>query len=122
MIQVCRTGRNPTMRHMERTHKMCIAWMHSQFTDGEFDLMYEETTKQAADIFTKPFVETVKWSHACGLINHVDPAEFWPAPAHGRGVGAPARAAAPAAPVPGGPWGRHAPQPHSTHRALLRVT
>ena len=93
MIQVCKTGRNPTMRHVERTHKLCIAWMHAQFTEGEFDLLYEETGSQAADIFTKAFDDSVKWAHACSLVNHVDPDVFWPAPAPGRG-GAPPGATA----------------------------
>ena len=54
MIQVCKTGRNPTMRHIERTHKMCVSWLHEMLTAKEFELLYEVTANQAADIFTKP--------------------------------------------------------------------
>jgi len=85
-IQVMKTGRNPTMRHLERTHKVCIAWLHDQFSCGDWELIYEVSNKQSADIFTKPFSEPAKWTHACELINLVDHSSFWPAPAHGRGV------------------------------------
>ena len=32
MIGVVRSGRNPTMRHFERSHGVCISWMHEMFT------------------------------------------------------------------------------------------
>ena len=31
MINVMRSGRNPTMRHMERTHGISITWLHDMF-------------------------------------------------------------------------------------------
>ena len=31
MIAVVRTGKNPTIRHIKRTHGMSIAWLHEQF-------------------------------------------------------------------------------------------
>ncbi len=31
MIQVCRTGKNPTMRHMGRTHRVDVLWLCEVF-------------------------------------------------------------------------------------------
>eukprot|EP00439_Symbiodinium_sp_Y106_P071469 s920_g12.t2 len=53
MIGVIRTGKNPTMRHLERTHGINIGWMHSIFQEGYVSLAYEVNAKMAADIHTK---------------------------------------------------------------------
>ena len=41
MIGVVRSGRNPTMRHVERTHGISIASMHEHFQKDHFVLIYE---------------------------------------------------------------------------------
>ena len=41
MIGVVRSGRNPTMRHLERTHGISIASMHEHFQKDHFVLIYE---------------------------------------------------------------------------------
>ena len=74
MIGVIRTGKNPTMRHLERTHGISIGWMHSIFQEGYVSLAYEVTAKMAADIHTKSFKDSVSWTHACQLINIFPPA------------------------------------------------
>ena len=55
MIGVVRSGRNPTMRHLERTHGIAITSLHEHFTRENYVLMYEVTSKMAADIHTKGF-------------------------------------------------------------------
>jgi hypothetical protein len=77
MIQVCRTGKNPTMRHLGRTHRVSVQWLHERFKDPCYHLVYEETNSMRADIFTKGFADQAKWSHALSLINHVDARSFW---------------------------------------------
>ena len=74
MIGVIRAGKNPTMRHLERTHGISIGWMHSIFQEGYVSLAYEVTAKMAADIHTKSFKDSVSWTHACQLINIFPPA------------------------------------------------
>ena len=74
MIGVIRTDKNPTMRHLERTHGISIGWMHSIFQEGYVSLAYEVTAKMAADIHTKSFKDSVSWTHACQLINIFPPA------------------------------------------------
>ena len=47
MIRVCQTGRNPTMRHLGRTHSVSVAWLHEWFAElGIACLLY---TSDAAD-------------------------------------------------------------------------
>ena len=50
MIGVVRSGRNPTMRHLEKTHGISTASLHEYFSKDHFVLMYEITAKMAADI------------------------------------------------------------------------
>ena len=52
MIQVCRSGRNPTMRHMGRTHGISCTWLHDETSKPTIDLRYIVTADMAADIFT----------------------------------------------------------------------
>ena len=64
---VIRTGKNPTMRHLERTYGISVGWMHSIFQEGYVSLAYEVTAKMAADIHTKSCKDSV-------LINITPPA------------------------------------------------
>ena len=75
-----RTGRNPTLRHVNRTHRVSIQWLHEVCKQPYIDLQYIESAEQAADIFTKAFTEPNKWAMVMKLINHVDEDTFWKAP------------------------------------------
>ena len=68
MIKVCRTGKNPTMRHLLRSHGVAVAWLKEQFDCGNYDLQYVPTDYQAADIYTKNFDNTDKWNNVRRLI------------------------------------------------------
>ena len=68
MIKVCKTGKNPTMRHLLRTHGVCVAWLKEQFDSGHYELRYVPTAYQAADIYTKGFDSADKWQANCRLI------------------------------------------------------
>ena len=57
MIQVCKTGRNPTMRHIGRTHRVNIAMLNEICLGPSVWLRYIETSCMAADIFTKHFAD-----------------------------------------------------------------
>ena len=76
MIGVVRTGRNPTMRHLDRTHGISIASMHEHFTMDHFVLAYEISSKMSADIHTKGFKSPMMWKRACMLINLLDPEDL----------------------------------------------
>ena len=68
MIRVCETGRNPTMRHLGRTHGISVRWLHETLTREVIQLVYEESHLMAADIYTKAFSDPLRWEHALLLI------------------------------------------------------
>ena len=61
------------MRHIERSHGVCISWMHEMFTRDYMYLAYEVTDRMATDIYTKAFNDGRKWKHACLQIGLLDP-------------------------------------------------
>ena len=70
LIRVIRTGRNPTMRHLLRTHRVNIASLHEEFYKHEQCIfVYENSGTMAADIYTKSFTSPVKWTSARQAIN-----------------------------------------------------
>ena len=60
-IQVFKTGRNPTMRHLGRTHKIDIGWTSNIFAREMCIHGYCDADKQAADMFTKSFSDKAKY-------------------------------------------------------------
>ena len=60
MIAVCNSGKNPTMRHIGRTHGISIAWLNQETTKDYCLLEYIDTADMAADIFTKFYPEKKK--------------------------------------------------------------
>ena len=71
------TGKNPTMRHIGRTHGICDAWLSERFKNKDFTMNICPTDYICADIFTKFFTNKDKWKHALSLIGHCDPQELW---------------------------------------------
>ena len=67
-IRVIQTGRNPTMRHMNRTHGVSIAAIHEKWKAGQFVVEYVPSSLQAADIFTKSFSLPRQWEAVCRLV------------------------------------------------------
>ena len=79
MISVVRSGRNPTMRYLERTHGVSVAWLHEIFQADHIALVYEITGKMAANIYTKGYDDARKWKSVTSPINIVTP-EFLRSP------------------------------------------
>ncbi len=73
MIQVAKTGRNPTMRYLNRTHRISISWLHEVCSSSQVNLQYAETDDMAADIYTKAYTNVAKWQAVCLMINMVTP-------------------------------------------------
>ena len=71
MISVVRSGRNPNMRYLERTHDVSVAWLHETFQADHIALVYEITSKMAADIYTKGYDDGRKWKSVTYNINIV---------------------------------------------------
>ena len=67
-LQIVRSGRNPTLRHLRRTHKVCITWLCEALQQLDICVLYDKSSNQAADVFTKPFINVRKWTHARRLL------------------------------------------------------
>ena len=66
--QIIKTGKNPTMRHLTRTHGVHVSWLHDLWERKIFGVTYTRTEAQCADVFTKTFGDVVKWQGAIELI------------------------------------------------------
>jgi hypothetical protein len=64
MLCVMKSGRSPTMRHLSRSHRVSVAWLHEQHKREHFEFAYVETDSMAADMFTKSMPSPAKWTHA----------------------------------------------------------
>ena len=82
-IMVITSGRNPTMRHLGRVHRVSLQWLHEQLggsaAANHCILFYENTANMPTDIYTKSFKDEPSWSHALRLINMFKPNELAPA-------------------------------------------
>ena len=76
-IGAMRHGFSPAMRHLKRTHGVCLRWLAERFRDSGCNLFYERSALQAADIYTKAFSVPQEWDRALRLINVLNPARFW---------------------------------------------
>ena len=78
MIVCCKSGKNQTMRHMGRTHGISLQWVHDELQKGYCELRYIDTSKMAADIFTKFFPQSkaAVWKEVRKLVNVLSPDEF----------------------------------------------
>ena len=50
MIEIVRTGRNLTIRHISKTHGVAVSWFHEIFSDPEVRTRYITTSLMAADL------------------------------------------------------------------------
>jgi hypothetical protein len=53
-----------------------VAWLHERFAQGDFELAYEKSDRQAADVMTKAFADANKWASVCQLVNHIWPKDL----------------------------------------------
>ena len=51
MLHIWKIGRNPTMRHLSRTHRVFAAWFHEQRIRENFEFAYVPTDGMFADVF-----------------------------------------------------------------------
>ena len=67
-IRILESGKSPAFRHADKTQRINLGWIAEQFRRKHYDLAYINTLLQAADILTKPFTSTEKWSNALRLL------------------------------------------------------
>ena len=63
-------GRNPTMRHVSRTHRVSVDWLFDRINlDSKIQIRYIDTEHQLADTLTKGNFTRDKWSNLLYLFN-----------------------------------------------------
>ena len=56
VLFIVSTGRNRTLRHFERTHRVSVAWLNEIYTRHKnISWYYAATAEMVADLFTKHF-------------------------------------------------------------------
>ena len=68
-LQILKTGKNPTLRHVQRTHHVSIKFCHERFypedpgvEHPQHKIRAVESEKQFADLFTKAFTKPLEWA------------------------------------------------------------
>ena len=70
MIKMIIKGRNPTMRHVSRTHRVALAWLFDRINlDPKIQIKYIDTKNQLADMLTKGNFTRDEWNHLLCLFN-----------------------------------------------------
>jgi hypothetical protein len=78
MIKIMKSGQSQKMRHLNRTHKVDLAFMIETIESDPFiTVRYIGTTDQAADIYTKRFTDAAKWMQLLFMNNVVDKDKFY---------------------------------------------
>lgn len=68
IICVCRSGRNPTMRQLLRSHSVSVAFLREIFDKGGMILQDGQSERQAAVMCTKALVLGGAWERVARLI------------------------------------------------------
>ena len=64
VIKMIIKGRNPTMRHVSRTHRVALDWLFDRINlDSKIQIKYIDTKNQLADILTKGSFTRDEWNH-----------------------------------------------------------
>jgi hypothetical protein len=61
MIRICHSGKNPTMRYLNRTHKVGAAWLMEVFEQDNINVYEIDTKLQTADVGTKRITRVDTW-------------------------------------------------------------
>ena len=60
-VQILKTQKIPTLRHLNRTHRVNVSWLCELFENfKEVELIYCKTDAMAVGIFTKAFTNPIK--------------------------------------------------------------
>ena len=75
-IRAACTGKNPTMKTLERGHGVSVGWLYEQINSGCYNLVHTDGEIMSADIYTKGFSAAPKWNGLRQLINVYSPEEI----------------------------------------------
>ena len=79
-IVIIKSGKNPTMKHMNRTHGVQVRSLYDEFNKPRRNIQYIESAAQRADTLTKCFRDVPTWKHVCRLIGLIDSSKILPPP------------------------------------------
>ena len=66
VIKMIIEGRNPTMGHVSRTHRVALHWLFDRTNlDPQIQIKYIDTKNQLADMLTKGNFTRDEWNHFC---------------------------------------------------------
>ena len=74
-IQSARTGKNQTMKTLERGFGVIIGWINEMINSGRYNLRHTGTDDMSADLYTKCIHDQNVWRHLKRIINVYDPKE-----------------------------------------------
>jgi hypothetical protein len=65
MIRICHSGKNPTVRYLDRTHKVGVSWLMEVFVLPDVNIYKIDTRLQAADVGTQRITRLNTWRSNC---------------------------------------------------------
>jgi len=75
-IHAAKTGRNPTMKTLERNFGVSVAWLNERLKSGEYIIVHCGSKNMSADIYTKGFTDKCLWERLNQLTNVFTPAQI----------------------------------------------
>jgi hypothetical protein len=76
MSKICHSGKNPTMRYLNRARKVGVSWLMGVFEIDGIDIYKIDTKLQAADIGTERVACVDAWGSNCVLIDLCEPGVY----------------------------------------------
>ena len=78
MIKAIEKGSSAALRHVGRTHRVSLAWLHERVADKDLMLAYSESNAMRADVLTKGFSNAASWTVARMNVNVGTMLDFFP--------------------------------------------
>jgi len=75
-IHAAKTGRNPTMKTLERNFGVSVAWLNERLKSGEYVIVHCGSKNMSADIYTKGFTDKCLWERLNQLTNVFTPEQI----------------------------------------------
>jgi hypothetical protein len=73
MIKICHSGKNPTVRYLNRTREVGVSWLVEVFEIDGINIYKVDAKLRAADIGAKRIACVDTWQSNCVLINPSEP-------------------------------------------------
>ena len=61
-VSAVKSGKNPTMKTLERGHGVSIGWLHERAEQGDYVIVPTRSEDMSADIYTKSIMDAKTWN------------------------------------------------------------